>query len=355
MKTIRVAVIGTGWGEMHIDAFKRVKGAELVAVCDLSKTRSAEVAKNAKIGKSFTDPQEMMAEGGVDLVSIATPPATHKELVLQALAAGKHVLCETPLGLNRHEAQALFDAAETSGLVHGVAAQTRYLPSYAYAKELIDEDYLGTFLRASVNMTMARPWGTSGNWAADESRGGGLLSDVAIHFIDALRWWFGPVEAVMADRATLFPEIKVAVQAGNETQFEKWRATADDAFTALLRFERGGLAILNFISGARQDAGWTIALYGSHGSLQITSGSLGGMREGDREWGLLEIPRRLDLPDRPREPLLWALARLLDGLVLQVRGEKPDKPPPSFREGLENLKIVDAIKRSADDLLWAAV
>ncbi len=355
MKALHVAVIGTGWGEIHIDAFKRVKNAELVALCDVNKARGMEVAKNAKIPKFFAEYDELLAQTDVDLVSVATPPATHKEIVLKALAAGKHVLCETPLGLNRHEAEAMLKAAQTGGRVHGVAIQTRYLPGYAYAKELIDEDYLGTFLRANVNMTIARPWGMSGNWAADETRGGGVLTDVAIHFVDALRWWFGPIEAVMADRVTLFPEMKVEVKAGKETQFEKWRATADDAFTSLLRFERGGTATLNFVSGARQDAGWTIALYGSRGSLQITSGSLGGMREGEREWGELEVPRRLELPDRPREPLMWALVRLVEDLLGQVRGEKIDNPPPNFRDGFENLKVVDAIKRSSDDMMWVAV
>lgn len=355
MKPLRVGVIGTGWGEIHIDAYKHVKGAELVALCDVNRARGAEVAKNAKIPKFFADYDELLAQSNLDLVSVATPPATHKEIVLKALAAGKHVLCETPLGLNRHEAEVLLGAAQTSGRVHAVAIQTRYLPAYAYAKELIDEDYLGTFLRASVNMMIARPWGMSGNWAADETRGGGVLTDVAIHFVDALRWWFGPVEAVMADRVTLFPEIKIAVKAGKETQVEKWRATADDAFTSMLRFERGGTAILNFLTGARQDAGWTIALYGSRGSLQITSGSLGGMREGEREWGELEIPRRLELPDRPREPLMWALVRLVEGLLASARGEKVDNPPPNFRDGFENLKVVDAIKRSSDDMMWVAV
>jgi predicted dehydrogenase len=352
---VRVGVIGTGWGEMHIDAFKRIKNAEVVAVCDLNARRATEVARNARITHLYENYADLLAQADIDLVVVATPPETQREIVEQVLAAKKNVLCETPLGLNRREGQALLDAAEKSGVVHGVAIQTRYLPSYAYAKELIDEEYLGTFLRASVTMTMARPWGTNGNWAADETRGGGVLTGVAIHFIDALRRWFGPVEAVMADRTTLFPEIKVAVKAGKEMQVEKWRATADDAFLSLLRFERGGTAILNFISGARQDAGWTIALYGTRGSLQITSGTLGGMREGEREWGLLEIPRRLELPDRPREPLMWALARLGEGLVAQIRGEKVEVPPPTFRDGLENLKIVDAIKCSSDDMLWASV
>ncbi len=355
MKTVRIGVIGTGWGEMHIDALRRVKNAELVAVCDLNARRAAEVARNAKVSKFYDNYADLLARDDIDLVSVATPPETHKEIVLQALAAKKSVLCETPLGLNRHDAQAMLTAAEQGDLVNGIAIQTRYLPSYAFAKELIDEEYLGAFLRASVTMTIARPWGANGNWAADETRGGGILTAIAIQFIDALRWWFGPVEAVMADRATLFPEIKVAVKAGKDMQVEKWRATADDTLLALLRFENGGTAILNFISGARQDAGWTISLYGTRGSLQITSGTLGGMREGDREWGLLEIPRRLELPDRPREPLMWALSRLAEGLVAQVRGEKVEVPPPSFRDGLENLKVVDAIKRSSDDMLWVSV
>lgn len=355
MKSIRVGVVGTGWGEMHIDAFKRIRNAEVVAICDLDEKRAAEVAKNAKIAHFFVDPEDMLAKSDLNLVSIATPPATHRNIVLQALAAGKHVLCETPLGLNRHEAKEMCVAAESSRLVHGIANQTRYLPSYAYAKELIDEEYLGSFLRANISMTMARPWGTSGTWAADDARGGGILSDVAIHFVDALRWWFGPVEAVMADRATLFPEIQAPVKVGAQSPEQKLRATADDAFTSLLRFKRGGLAVLNFISGARQDAGWMIGLYGSKGSLQITSGSLAGMRAGDKEWGLLEIPRRLELPDRPREPLLWALVRLGEALLQRMRGEKPAPEPPSFRDGVENSKIVDAIKRSSDDMLWVSV
>ncbi len=363
MKTIRAAVIGTGWGQMHIDALRRVKNVELVALCDNNAARGQEVAKNAKVAKFFRDYDEVLAQDEIDLVSIATPPATQKEIALKSIFAKKHVLCETPLGLNAREAQGLLEAAQARGLVHAVAYQTRYLPSYAFAKELIEEDYLGTFLRASVNMTLERPWGTNGNWAADETRGGGILADVAIHFIDALRWWFGPIESVMADCHTLFPEIRVAVPADKgekEAKYEKWRATADDAFLALLRFSGGGRAILNFVSGARHEAGWTIALYGSRGSLLITNGALSGRREGERDFGQMEIPRRLELPDRPREPLMWSLQRLIEAMVAQISADKSSRekipnPPPSFRDGAHNLKIVDAIKRSSDDMMWVAV
>lgn len=356
MKAIRAAVIGLAWGQLHIDALRRAKNVELVAVCDSDSARAKTVAKNAGVPLFFQSLEELLAQTELDLITVATPPAIQKDITLKVLSAKKSLYCETPVGLNAREAQSLLEAAQKFRIQHAVAFQTRYLPSYAYAKELIDEDYLGKFLRATITLTMARPWGTNGNWAADDSRGGGMLIGVASHFIDALQWWFGPVESVMADRQTLFSEIRQEVLAGKERRVEKWRATADDSFLALLRFESGGTAILNFISGARHEPGWTIGLYGSRGTLVITSGTLSGKLDTERDFGLIEIPRRLELPDRPREPLMWASVRLLEGLIAQLRGEKLEGATlPNLRDAVRNHKVMDAIRRSSDDMMWASV
>lgn len=356
MKPLPAAVIGLGWGQLHLDALKRVKNVELVAVCDADAERARVVAKNAGVSKAYSDASELLAREDIELVTIATPPATHKELTQKAMFAKKVVLCESPAGLNAKEAQALADTAQQRGVKSAVAFQTRYLPAYAYAKELIAEDYLGTLLRANVSFVMAQPWGTNGNWAADEKRGGGVMRNVAVQFIDALEWWFGPVESVMADRETLFSQVRRPVLVGRETKIEKFTATADDTFVAMLKFENGGMAVLNFMTGARQDQPWAISLYGSRATLQITSGSLSGRRETERDFGLIEIPRRFELPDRPREPLMWALCELATGLVAQARGEKLEgRIPPTFHDAVRAHKVMDAIQRSSDDMLWASV
>lgn len=356
MNNLRAAIIGLAWGQMHIDALRRIKNLEIVAVCDSDAERAKLVAKNAGIKTAFGNVNELLARDDVDLVTIATPPATHHEIANKALLAKKAVLCEAPAGLNVAEAEKLYKTAQQRKMASAVAFQTRYLPAYAYAQELIAEEYLGKFLRATISFQMAQPWGLNGNWAADEKRGGGILRNVAAHFIDALLWWFGPAQSAFADRETLFSEVRRQIQVGRETKTEKFTATADDTFTALLKFEQGGTALLNFISGARQDLPWSVTLVGSRATLQITSGALSGKRDTERDFGQLQIPRRLELPERPREPLMWALCELATDLTKQMRGEKPEgRTPPTFQDAVNTHKVMQAIQRSSDDMLWTAV
>ncbi len=356
MSRIRAAVIGLAWGQLHLDALRRIKNVEIVAVCDSDAERARVVAKNAGVPHFASKYQEIVARDDVDLVTIATPPETQKEIAHRALLASKAVVCETPVGLNSRQALALHETAVQRKVKSAAAFQTRYLPAYAYAKELMDEEYLGTFLRATIHFQVAQPWGINGNWAADAARGGGVLRNVAVHFIDALQWWLGPAESVMAERATLFSQVRKPVQAGNQVKVEKWTATADDTFVALLKFGENGLAVLNFVTGARQDQPWSIALVGSAGSLQITSGTLSGKRDTERDFGLIEIPRRLELPDRPREPLMWALSELVGDVVKEMRGESLEgRSPPTFEDAVRTHRVMEAIERSADDMLWTAV
>jgi predicted dehydrogenase len=356
MSNIRAAVVGLAWGQMHLDALRRVKNLDIVAVCDSNAERAQTIAKNAGIKLVFTDANELFAREDVDLITLATPPATHHELANKALLAKKAVLCETPAGLNSADAEKSFKTAQQRKMASAVAFQTRYLPSYAYAQELIAEEYLGKFLRATISFQMAQPWGLNGNWAADDKRGGGVMRNVAVHFIDALLWWFGPVERVMAERETLFSEVRRPIQVGRETKIEKFTATAEDSFAAMLKFENGGAALLNFVSGARQDMPWSITLVGSRATLQITSGALSGKRDTERDFGQLQIPRRLELPDRPREPLMWALTELVTDLTKQMRGEElSGRTPPTFQDAANAYRVMEAIQRSSDDMLWTGV
>lgn len=356
MSNVRAAVIGLAWGQLHLDALRRIKNLDIVAVCDSDSDRVKVIAKNAGIKDAFTNPNDIFQNPEIDLVTIATPPSTHQDLANKAMLAKKAVLVESPAGLNSQQAKALLDTSNQRKIKNAVAFQTRYLPSYAYAKELIDEEYLGKFLRATVTFVMAQPWGINGNWAADEKRGGGVMRNVAVHFLDALQWWFGPVESVFSDRETLFSQVRRPIVVGREQKIEKFTATADDTFLSLLKFENGGTAILNFISGTRHDLPWSISLIGSTATLQITSGTLSGKRDTERDFGLIEIPRRLELPDRPREPLMWALTELTNGLIKQMQGETIEgRVPPTFQDALNTHKVMEAIQRSSDDMLWASV
>jgi predicted dehydrogenase len=371
MKSIRVGVVGTGWGQLQIEAFRRVRGAEVVAVCDVDEARAQNIAQRYKIAQIFSDYRDLITS--VDLVSIAAPPNLHYPMACAAIEAGKHVLCEKPLSLYASDARELLAAANLKRITHAVDFEMRFLPALAYAKELIDEDYLGQLLRVDVTMTMARAWGSEhGNWAAEDVLGGGVLMELGSHFIDLLRWWFGDVKEALAGRRVLYlhPKPSPIIDGGG------LGGGSDDAFWCVLQFARGGEALLNFVTGARHDPGWAIGAYGEIGSLVVQGGQLLGMREGDREMAILPIPKRLELGDKPRDPLMWGMAKLIERVVAKINGERDAlvashrqqnaplikrdtgdalRPFPDFRDGVAVARIIDAIRRASDEREWVKV
>lgn len=357
MTKIRVGIVGTGWGQLQIESFKRAHDYQVVALCDIDQTRMNDVAKKYKIEQTYSDYRDLVGRREVDLVSIAAPPDLHQAMTQAAIDAGKHVLVEKPIALDTADARALLQSAEASGVVHAVDFEMRFLPALAYCKELIDEQYLGQLLRVDVTMGLARPWGEHGNWAADDARGGGILAELGAHFIDTLLWWFGDVRAVTAARRTHFPIIKLAQidPKSKETILVKKPVTGDDAFWTAMQFERGGEALLNFVTGSGQEIGWTISAYGSLGSLIVQSGQLTGMREDDREMAILPIPKRLELGDNPKDPLMWSMAKLADQMATKIRGERDAKPFPDFRDGVAVARVIDTIRRASDARGWAEV
>lgn len=356
MEKVRVGVIGTGWGQLHIETLRRIKNVDVVAVCEVDEARAKNIAQKYSIEQTYSDFHDLVANKSIDLISIAAPPDLHKPMAQAAIEAGKHVLCEKPLALNANDAREMLASAQSKKIVHAVDFEMRFLPAFAYAKELIDEDYLGPLLRADVIMTMERPWGEHGNWAADDTRGGGVLMEVGSHFIDALRWFFGDVRAVVASRRTHFPVVKIPAPTPSRPlpltgggQGEGYRVTGDDAFWCVMQFARGGEALINFMTGARHDPGWNISAYGQSGTLLVQSGQLLGMHAGDREMAILPIPSRLELSDKPRDPLMWGMAKLAERVVARINHVRETLPFPDFGDGVAVMEIIDAIRRASGE------
>ncbi len=358
MTDVRVGVIGLGWGQLQVEAFTRTKNARLVAVCDVDAARAEALAKNFEIARTYTDYRDLIHDPNVDLVSIAVPPDLHRLISLAAIEAGKHVLSEKPLALNEREAREMLECAESRktespfGIVHAVDFEMRYLPALAYAKELIEEDYIGQLLRVDVTMGMERPWGEHASWAADDARGGGLLMEVGSHFIDALVWMFGDVKEILAERRTNFPSIRIPDPSSGNGKFVSYHVTGDDAFWCALKFAKGGEASLNFFTGVRHDPGWTINAYGRLGVLVIKSGYLSGARVGDKDMAVLGIPKRLELQDEPRDPMMWAMSKLFERVIAKIRGEHDALPFPTFRDGVVVARVIDGIRRASEARGW---
>jgi predicted dehydrogenase len=358
---VRIGVVGMGFGSrVQIPGFLKLDGVEVVGVMSSGRPESAQqAAADYKIGHVCTSLEEMLQIPGLDAVSIATPPYLHHRLTLQALAAGKHVLCEKPLATSLEEAQQMLEAARRSGLVGMVDHEFRYVPARAFATELIKQGWLGRLITANIAMltgSSADPRGRPWTWVFDREAGGGFLGALGTHYIDALRNWFGEIAAVSAEIDTV---VKNRYLPGSN---ELRAVSADDSFTLLCRFARGGRAIVNVSVVTPFGNGERIELYGSQGSLVIDNeGRLYGGRVGEDTLQALQIPARYTGGPSSDDQRLRPFVTLAGDFVEAIRRAKQIEAPPGpeitpgFLDGYKVQQVIEAARQSAETKCWVSL
>jgi predicted dehydrogenase len=185
-KKHRFGVIGAGlWGEAHAEVYATHPWAELAAVCDTDRSRAEKVAKRFGAPRVFTDYRDMVKDPGVDAVAVATPDFAHRDPVVAAAKAGKHVHSEKPLATSREDAEAIAAAVRASGVTYMVDFHARWNPPFAIARRNIEEGALGRIMSAyfRLNDTVSVPTGML-SWAAKSS----ILWFLGSHTVDTLRF-----------------------------------------------------------------------------------------------------------------------------------------------------------------------
>ena len=138
----------------------------------------------------------------VDVIDLCTPTHLHSEMVLQAAAAGSHIICEKPLALTVEQAREMLLACQKAGVRLLVAHVVRFFPEYALAKAAVDGGNIGKPGVVRLSRGSYRPKKPVGNWFLDEAKSGGILMDLMIHDFDYARWIAGEVESVFAKKVT---------------------------------------------------------------------------------------------------------------------------------------------------------
>ncbi|MFP4057853.1 MAG: Gfo/Idh/MocA family protein [Candidatus Brocadiia bacterium] len=200
---LKVGVIGTGMIATagHIPAWKNLaEEVEIAAVADILEDRAQLVARTEGVPHAFGDWQEMLAKIPLDIVSVCTPNAYHREQTIACLKAGAHVLCEKPAATCQADAAAMFDAASEAGCVLLVGQSSRFSQNAQAAKEIADSGRLGEVYYAETYFLRRRGVPTWGQFHIKEHSGGGPIYDLGVHAIDCLYWLLGnpPVQAVSA-------------------------------------------------------------------------------------------------------------------------------------------------------------
>lgn len=211
MTPLRIATIGAGYfSQFHHDAWTRIAGAALVAVCDSDRDKAAGFAKRFAIPRVHTDAATMLDAERPDLVDIASPPPSHLALIRLAAEHGINVICQKPFCSSLAEAETAVDEAERAGIQLVVHDNFRFQPWYGEIKNRLDNHALGDVYQACFRLRPGDGQGTRAYLDRQpyfQTMERFLIHETAIHFIDTFRFLFGDVRSVFADLRRLNPVI----------------------------------------------------------------------------------------------------------------------------------------------------
>ncbi|MGI8915139.1 MAG: Gfo/Idh/MocA family protein [Chloroflexota bacterium] len=198
-----VAVIGVGVGRGHIRDYLDCPQAELLAICDQDPVRLAEAAARYGVATTYTDYHELLLRPDLQAVSIALPNFLHAPVAIDALKAGKHVLCEKPLALNAQEAEEMVRLARSKGLTLMVNFNYRFGEAAWMIHNAIAAGLLGDVYYARTTWLRNRGIPGIGGWFTTKKlSGGGGLIDLGVHRLDLALWYMGYPEPVSVTGAT---------------------------------------------------------------------------------------------------------------------------------------------------------
>ena len=341
---LKVAVAGTSFGgNVQIPVFKTHPRTQVVAVSSGRLERAEQVAREHDIGAHYTDFEEMLDKSKPDLVSIATPPDHHFPMTMAALRRRIHVLCEKPFALNAREAREMHAAAKQAGVVAMIDFEFRFVPSRAYAMELLKQKYVGEVRMADFGIhagMRSMPQDAPLTWWSDASRGGGVLGAYGSHIADSLRLMVGEPRRVLCDLVTFVRE-----RAGGTV-------SSDDGCTLVVEFESGARAAVQMTTAAGVNEA-RFSIFGTDGQLilsDIYGNELQGGKRSARTSGPIEIPEEYRLP-REDHPLRAPFRVLLTKMVHAIDNRLPS-PSPNFDDAVASQVILDAARLSARQGLW---
>jgi len=348
---VGAVVVGTGFGVLtHLRAL-RAAGCNVVALVGRDEAKTAERAARFDVPNALTSVRDAVALPGVDAVAVATPPHTHREFVLEAVSAQKHVVCEKPFARDAAEGSTMLDAAERAGVVHLIGTEFRFGAGQAQLARTIRAGVIGEPRHALFELqlpTHADPSAELPDWWQLESEGGGWLGAHGSHVIDQVRSTLGEI---------------IGVSASLDCIADRPGMTADDTYTVHARLANGAAVIMHSSCAARGQFVATTKVVGRGGAAWL---------QGDEVWvdtgaGPEAVPMPEDLPvvapDPPPGELLhtaydmWhsmgidlvPYTRLYGVLRNRVLGQPVAEDPAAatFADGVACQAVLDAIRASS--------
>jgi predicted dehydrogenase len=368
----QAAIVGLGFvGKAHAEALRRL---QVPIAGFLRRASSAEQPSEVRL---FRSTEELVSAPDIHVVHICTPNNLHFEVAAAALRAGKHVVCEKPLGMTSAESAALVKLAREHQRIGAVCFNLRYYPLCQEARALVQAGRIGEPRLA--HGSYLQDWlfePTDWNWRLQPEFGGELraVADIGSHWMDLVSWITGQrVSDVCADLATVIPtrrrprgDVQTFARAA-DIATDDVRITTEDFASALLRFSSGLRAVMTVsqISAGRKNR-LSFEIDGSEGSLAWNGETpnvlwIGSRREPNRE--LIKDPSLMTpeargyaaYPAGHAEGYPDTFVQLFKDVYRHIAEDGSTPGFPTFAAGHQQMLNCEAIARSAREQRWIVV
>jgi predicted dehydrogenase len=332
MVQLKIGIIGSGNSANNIvTSLSTLDSAILVAIASKDAESANRIAKQYNIPKIYDSHTDLLKDPAVDAVIISVPHNLHYALTMDALNAGKHVLCEKPLAMNMDQGREMIKKAETKDLRLGTFFQNRFMAATKEAKRIIDSGEIGLILHAQVNVLWSRdqkyyddsPW--RGKWSTE---GGGSLINQASHSIDQLVWLVGKPKVVFGAWSARTHKIEV-----------------DDNAAAVVLFENEVYATIQTSTSVAPGYPAKVNVFGTKGSIQIDGNVLKVTRESGEEDVFDYDKAQVGSSNDPKKFSLAAQKALLIDFIDAVNNHRA--PLVDGYEGIRAIEVITAIYRSS--------
>lgn len=348
-RPIRVGIIGAnargGWaGEAHIPAVQGLDGLELAAVATNRQETADEAAHVFGVDKAYGSGAELVADPAIDAVTIATRVPDHRTLVLAALAAGKHVYCEWPLGSGQSESEEMALAAAASPTRNAIGLQLRASPAVRRAQTELASGAIGRVLSFSVFSSTAGFGPDVADpfvYLEDPQTFANMVTIQGAHTLDLLIALGGPIAGLAATASRQFPEIKVGEEA-----VERRRVTFDHLLLQG-RLDAGMPFALEVAGGRRAETPFYLDIVGETGRLRLDGGAPRGLQSG--RIGILKNGKRLTV-DEGEVAGMSDAATNVAALYAAFRDDirAGTTTAPTFGHAAELTRLIEAAFSSSD-------
>ncbi|HXG64282.1 MAG TPA: Gfo/Idh/MocA family oxidoreductase [Blastocatellia bacterium] len=379
MGKIQAGFIGAGFvGPLHMEAVRRLGYVDIVAIATSNPDTAQKKAEKLGIERAYGSYEELLADRSIDVVHVTTPNHLHYPVVMDAIRAGKHVICDKPLALNAQEARQMRDAARDAGVVNAVTFNYRFNPLVQQARVMVARGDIGQV--RFVHGFYLQDWllfETDFSWRLEADKGGATSSvgDIGSHWCDTAQFITGlKIERVLASLATMIQVRKKpagareAFAVGEDNgQYEDYVVTSDDLGSILVEFEggaRGAFSVGQVCPGHKNDL--QIEVSGSQSSIKWVQERPNEMWIGHRDKpngyfvrdpALVDesVRKYVNLPGGHNEGWADAFKNLMSNIysfIVEKRDAIKDADKvdfPTFEDGYRANCVVDAIVRSNQD------